>query len=264
MSATAASSRVGFAVWAAAAIGAVALHAGAGAAFLLTRGDDPDPELGAPAIEIGVELESPRGEATELPPGPDADASTAAPESVAATTKEVQPDLPKDQPVETPDPDRQAAPDPPREPPKQAETAPSFNAAPSTPSVASEATATPTLPTAPETARSVAPAVGVGESLAHVRASWQKELVAHLNHFKRYPTGERSESADIVVNLVLDESGRVASATILRSSGRQAFDQAALDMVRRADPVPKPPAVVAEAGLNFALPVFFRPAPGGR
>ena len=109
------------------------------------------------------------------------------------------------------------------------------------------------------TAHSIAPAVGVGESLARVRASWQKELVAHLNHFKHYPPGE-SESAEIVVRLALDDSGRVASATILRSSGREPFDQAALDMVRRADPVPKPPSVVAEAGLTFALPVIFRPA----
>ena len=97
--------------------------------------------------------------------------------------------------------------------------------------------------------------------MERVRASWQKELVAHLNHFKRYPAGERNESAEILIDLMLDEDGRVASASILRSSGMPAFDQAALDMVRRADPVPKPPAAVAQAGLQFALPVIFRPGP---
>ena len=37
-----------------------------------------------------------------------------------------------------------------------------------------------------------------------------------------------------------------------------AFDEAALAMVRRSDPVPQPPPLVADEGLNFTLPVIFR------
>jgi TonB family protein len=50
----------------------------------------------------------------------------------------------------------------------------------------------------------------------------------------------------------------VLSASIVKGSGDAAFDQAALAMVRRSDPVPQPPPLVADEGLNFTLPVIFR------
>ena len=37
-----------------------------------------------------------------------------------------------------------------------------------------------------------------------------------------------------------------------------AFDEAALAMVRRSDPVPAPPPLIADEGLSFTLPVIFR------
>lgn len=80
----------------------------------------------------------------------------------------------------------------------------------------------------------------------------------HFDKHKRYP-GERAvKSAEIVVSFVLDRLGRVVSASVARSSGDAAFDQAALAMLRRADPVPQPPPLVADKGLNFTMPVIFR------
>jgi TonB family protein len=252
-------SRTAFGVWQAAAAAAVGLHLiAAGGAFYYLSRDDLDPELGAPAIEIGVELEAPRGETSELPPGPDSDAAAAAPDSQASAAKEIPANLPKDQPVDTAEPDRQAAPDTRANPSKETEAASAASTA-AAPSVASAATATPKAPTLRDATRSVAPAVGVGNSQARIRASWEKELVAHINRFKRYPQGGGGESAQVVVNLQLDETGRVASASVLRSSGRPVFDAAAIEMVRRADPVPRPPPAAAQAGLHFALPVIFRP-----
>jgi len=63
---------------------------------------------------------------------------------------------------------------------------------------------------------------------------------------------------EIVVSFTLDRMGRVLSAGIVKSSGDAAFDDAALAMVRRSDPVPQPPPLVADAGLSFTLPVIFR------
>ena len=40
---------------------------------------DLDDDLGAPAIEIGLEMMSPHLEPTDLPPGPDTEASVASP-----------------------------------------------------------------------------------------------------------------------------------------------------------------------------------------
>ena len=67
-------------LWVFAALGALALHVG-GAALAVAhlRTLELDDSLGAPAIEIGVEMTSPHVEAADLPPGPDTEASVASP-----------------------------------------------------------------------------------------------------------------------------------------------------------------------------------------
>jgi len=52
--------------------------------------------------------------------------------------------------------------------------------------------------------------------------------------------------------------GHVLSASIVKGSGDPAFDEAAVAMVRRSDPVPQPPPLVADEGLSFTLPVIFQ------
>jgi protein TonB len=128
----------------------------------------------------------------------------------------------------------------------------------STESVAAEATATPSSDAIPEGERSVAPAIGTGETARRVRATWQKELIAHLDKHKRYPTDRSQKSAEIQIRFTLDRMGHVISTSIEKGSGDSAFDEAALAMVRRSDPVPAPPPVVADEGLSFTLPVIFR------
>ncbi len=67
-------------LWIMSAVAALALHLGGVAlAVAHLREDDPEDSLGAPAIEVGLEMESPHLEATDLPPGPDTDASVASP-----------------------------------------------------------------------------------------------------------------------------------------------------------------------------------------
>ena len=58
--------------------------------------------------------------------------------------------------------------------------------------------------------------------------------------------------------MTLDRLGHVVSVAIEKGSGDPAFDEAAIGMVRRSDPVPTPPPVVADDGLTFVLPVIFR------
>lgn len=82
--------------------------------------------------------------------------------------------------------------------------------------------------------------------------------LAHLDKHKRYPAGGSRKTVEIMVNFVLDRMGHVVSASIVKGSGDPAFDDAALAMVRRSDPVPPPPPLVADEGLSFTLPVIFR------
>jgi protein TonB len=83
-------------------------------------------------------------------------------------------------------------------------------------------------------------------------------VVAYLDKHKRYPAERSQKSAEIVIGFALDRMGHILSTTIVKGSGDDAFDQAALAMVKRSDPVPPPPPLVADEGLNFTLPVIFR------
>ena len=246
-------------LWTLAALGAVMIHAtGVALAVVHMRTDDADDSLGAPAIEVGLEMTSPRVEATDLPPGPDTEASTAAPAIAEQKAEVKENELPKAVPDEAPDPDRVVAQEESKKPEEDDPKIAAVQASASTASVAAEATAMPSSEAAQEAPRSVAPAQGMGESLQKVRATWQKELVAYLDKHKRYPAERSQKTAEILISFVLDRLGHVLSTTITKGSGDSAFDEAALAMVHRADPVPPPPPVVADEGLNFTLPVIFR------
>jgi TonB family protein len=245
-------------LWIIAALGALAIHA-AGVALAVAHlsADDPDDADGALPIEIATDVMAARSEPSDLPPGPEADASTASPAVVEQKAVTEQSELPKDTPTETEDPDRIVTLNDSIKP-KEETTIAAVQTAPSEESVAAEATAAPSMEAAPEAPRSVAPVQGTGASAQRVRRTWQKELGAHLNRHKRYPGDRANKSAEIVVSFVLDRTGHVLSSSVVRGSGDASFDAAALDMLRRSDPVPAPPPLVADEGLSFTLPVIFR------
>jgi TonB family protein len=224
-------------LWILAGLGALALHIGcAGLVIAHMQTDDPEDSLGAPAIEIGLEMMAPRQEVTDLPPGPDTDASVASPALAEQQAEVKETDLPKDVPTDTEEPDRVVTTNDIKKPEEEQEVAPVQTQA-SQESVAAEATATPSSEAIPVGPRSVAPA---------------------LDKHKRYPAERQQKTAEIVVSFVLDRTGHVLSTSIAKGSGDRAFDEAALAMVRRSDPVPQPPPLVADEGLNFTLPVIFR------
>ena len=246
-------------VWIIASLAAFAIHAGAVAlAIGHMNPEDEDSALGAPAIEIGLDMMAPRSVPSDLPPGPEADASAASPSVVEQKAVVEESQLPKDIPTETDDPDRVVTMNDSIKPKEEEPMVAAVAAAPSEQSVAAEATAAPSMTAVPEAAVSVAPVQGTGESAQRIKLSWQKELVAHFDRHKRYPADRAQKNAEIVVTFVLDHTGHILSSSIVRGSGDASFDEAALAMLRRSDPVPPPPPLVADEGLNFTLPVIFR------
>jgi TonB family protein len=246
-------------LWIFAGVCALVLHIG-GAALAIShlQAEEEDDALGANAIEIGLEMASLRREATDLPAGPDNDASMASPQLAEQKAEVKETELPKDKPTEAEDPDRVVTPNESNKPREDDPKIAAVQTEASTESVAAEATATPSSDAIPEGPRSIAPAIGTGETARRVRATWQKELMAHLDKHKRYPSERSLKAAEIHVRFTLDRLGHVLSTAIERSSGDTAFDEAALAMLRRSDPVPRPPPLVADEGLSFTLPVIFR------
>jgi periplasmic protein TonB len=243
-------------LWFFAGVAALALHVG-GAVLVLShlQADEADDALGAPAIEIGLDMMTPRVEASDLPPGPDADASVASQAQAEQKAELKEAERPKDTPTEAEDPDRVVTPNETKKPVEEEKKIAVATTA-SQESAAAEATATPSSEAMRQGPRSVAPAQGTGNA-ARLRATWQKELIAHLEKHKRYP--ERGlKSVEIPVSFVLDRKGHVLSASVVKGSGDPAFDEAALAMFRRSDPVPQPPPLVADEGLRFTLTVIFQ------
>lgn len=246
-------------LWIFAGVSALALHLGGAALAIAYLGsDDLDDALGAPAIEIGLEMTSPKLDPTDLPPGPDTDASMASPAMAEQKAELKETDLPKDTPTEAENPDRVVTPNDVKKPVEEDAKIAAVQTQASQESVAAEATATPSSEDIPQATHSVAPAQGIGDTARRVGATWKKELIAHLNKHLRYPARRTLKSAEILVGFALDRTGHVLSASIIRGSGDPVFDAAALAMIRRSDPVPQPPPLVADEGLNFTLPVIFR------
>jgi periplasmic protein TonB len=222
------------------------------------RPDAEDEALGAPAVAIALELTAPHTEPSNLPPGPEAEAAAASAATLAQKEVVKPTELPKDLPTDTDDPDRLVAPDDSKMPKKDNPDVMSTQAAASEASVASVATAPPSLSAAQDSPISAAPAQGTGESAQRIRVTWQKELAAHFNRYKRFPADRSNEGAQLVVSFDLDRTGHILAARIVQGSGDASFDEAGLVMLRRADPVPPPPPPVADEGLSFTMPVIFR------
>jgi protein TonB len=244
-------------LWMLAALAALALHVGGAAlAFAHLRVDETDDSLGAPAIEVGLELASPQQEATDLPPGPDTDAAVASPAIAEQKAELKDTELPKDVPTETDDPDRVVTPNDSNKPKEDDEKIAAVQTSASAESVPQEATATPDLEGRIND-RTTAPKQGIGKSAELAKVTWEKSVMAHLKKHLRFPEGAKAKGAKVVLNVEFDRLGHVILATIAQGSGRPAFDEAALKMVRRSDPVPVPPPLVADQGLRRTLPVLF-------
>ncbi|HEY0121138.1 MAG TPA: energy transducer TonB [Rhizobium sp.] len=101
-----------------------------------------------------------------------------------------------------------------------------------------------------------ASATGSGSSMSP--ATWQSRLISHLERRKRYPASARArgETGIAYVRFQIDDAGNVISATLARSSGFPDLDAEVVDLVKRASPVPAPPAGVNKtitAPLRFSV-----------
>jgi periplasmic protein TonB len=246
-------------LWAGAAAGALALHLGGAAlavAHLRSGGLDDD-TLGATAIEIGV-FSSPHVEHNDLPPGPDTDASMASPQLAEQKAEVKQTELEKDKPTEAEDPDRLVTQNQTNKPKEDDPKIAAVATAASQESVAQEATARQMLDEkTPEAETAKSPNLGIGKDKNRLAADWGKQISAYFELHKRYPKVKKNRTATVKVTLVLNRLGNVVQVAVLESSGDTAFDEAAISMIRRSDPVPRPPAELTDDTFSYTLNVNF-------
>lgn len=127
----------------------------------------------------------------------------------------------------------------------------------------------PTAPPAPPVdqlaaAPSFAPPAPPAPPAANVAAAapppdYMAQLAAWLNRHKRYPGSARSRGQEgtAMLRFTMGRDGRVLSHRIERSSGYALLDEAVVEMVERAQPLPRLPDEMAQARLEIVVPVRF-------
>jgi periplasmic protein TonB len=205
--------------------------------------------------------------ATPEPPQPDP-----APVEPVRTAEELKPDIPPPQPqeIKVPDLPKKDNAEATLAPPRPPSPKPKAHKEPPPPKAHAAERKKPIDPDKPKhrqttappswiAARSntaAAPSAGSDASLSVSPATWKSELMAHLNRYKRYPSGAASAGTASVA-FTIARSGQVLSARLIGSSGNPALDAEAISLPRRASPVPAPPPDFGGGVLTLTVPIHF-------
>ncbi|MBW5813751.1 energy transducer TonB [Yersinia kristensenii] len=128
----------------------------------------------------------------------------------------------------------------------------------------------PSKPSAPAVATST-PLSGESHQVAAVansdsahnqksKMNWKSRLQGHLAGFKRYPLSAKKQrqQGTASIRFVVNTEGYVLSAKLIKSSGIAALDQESLAMIKRAQPLPQPPAGLLSNGqVTLTMPIGF-------
>ena len=115
-------------------------------------------------------------------------------------------------------------------------------------------------PTKTSSDKSAAPVPGPSAQQLAAKASWEGSLLAHLGKYKKYPPAAQSRGKEGLNRLrfVVDAEGKVLSYELVGRSGNADLDRATLEMIRRAQPLPKPPAdMLTNGSIEIVAPFVY-------
>jgi protein TonB len=196
----------------------------------------PEPELAVPKPELRPEPKAePRPESRPEP--------TIEPRPEPPPVARVEP-----RPEPRPEPITQIRPEP----------APVAIAPPPPPPVA---IAPPPSPPPPVAAAQPQVVPQMNEALeSRLLSTYGQSISKEIKRFQKYPVPAQRRgwqgTAEILLKIAAD--GKVTSITLAKSSGYAILDEEALEMVRRASPLPQAPADLRGRALAVSVPIVFR------
>ncbi len=243
--------------------GAVVLmvHGGVAAAIVHWRdGDDDAAPSSAIVIDLAPTMMAPDDVQEAVPPGPEQVQADAAPEQkIEQLEDKVAEDKTEPQVEQEPQPDIAPAQNPevvlaPKPPEPRPEPVPTES---QTPAPVTTAPQVPKIEESPVATAPVQAQRSVSDSMAV--PNWKRQVVARLERNKRYPAAARARNETGTAQLAfsLDRQGKVTAARIFKSSGSASLDAETLELVRRAQPFPAPPAAMAGVRIDLMVPVRF-------
>ncbi len=97
------------------------------------------------------------------------------------------------------------------------------------------------------------------QTIQTIRARYEQEISLWIQHHKYYPVDAGGREGRAVVRMRIDRAGNVRYYAIEQSAGMVELDAAALEMIRRANPVPVVPANYPAGNLvEFLIPITFK------
>jgi protein TonB len=95
-----------------------------------------------------------------------------------------------------------------------------------------------------------------------IRARYEQQISAWIAQHKIYPVDAGDARGRVIVRVRVDRQGFVRYYAVEKGSGNSLLDRAAIEMVRRANPVPSVPENYPAGNLiEFLIPITFE-APG--
>ena len=235
-------------LWAGAALVAVALHVAAPVALVEWPQPSEADIAGAIAIEVAP-MAMGGAELTELPPGPETNFT---PEATKQTPKRAPMDMSPVAPSPLATHPEVSVPLPlEKDKPKEKEdTAATSHETPTT---------APPSGVNPSQA-SAALILGLSPAAARARGNWEKALASHINLYQHYPAGAQTHHVhgQVTVQFTVDRGGKIVASRVIHGSGSLLLDEEAIAMLRRAVPLPVPPAEAQGATFDFVLPIRFQ------
>lgn len=130
--------------------------------------------------------------------------------------------------------------------------------APTPPPAATLPASQPVQQPAAQAAPKTDPAPPAPQPANNAPDSWEGRVLARIAKYRRYPASARNahEQGVAFIHFRMNRAGHVLTVTLARSSGYPDLDQAALDTLRRADPLPPIPADRSDE-LELSVPVEF-------
>lgn len=96
------------------------------------------------------------------------------------------------------------------------------------------------------------------DPVQQIRERYEQQISSWIQLHKIYPASAGGREGRVVVRMRIDRAGTVRYYAIEQSSGIDAIDVAAIDMIRRANPVPAVPEnYPAGALIEFLIPITF-------
>jgi protein TonB len=244
--------------WGACGALVVFMHGAVAAAMIHWHApDDFTQPTAALVIDLSPFPVSPPESATDLPPGPEQVEAEASPQVPVEEVKEQVEEKTETENNQEVQPEVEAAINPEvvldAKPPEQQQVK-----TPQELQLPAPETTAPQASNFEMAAIAAAPAQGVPTvESSNAIPTWRNDVVARLERNKRFPAGSEKDRGTAQVDFSIDRQGRVTASRVTKSSGSDALDRAALEMIARSQPFPPPPVGLAGAEVRLTVPVRF-------